>query len=69
MVSTLFAAKEMLEQRRRLDRALDGLAHQKSGQVEAYVVTIALDSDPVFAREAREASKVLERRYNARGRT
>lgn len=59
----------MLEQRARLDAALRGLKPQRRGMVDAYVVTIALDSDPVFAREAREAGRVLERRYGAKGRT
>jgi len=62
-------AKVMLEQRRRLDRALAGLKPQRRGTVDAYVVSIALDSDPVFAREAREAVRVLSRRYDAAGRT
>lgn len=62
-------ARAMLEQRRRLDGALDGLKAQRRGTVDAYVVTIALDSDPVFAREAREAGRVLERRFGAEGRT
>src|SRR6185503_17422284 len=42
---------------------------QRSGTVDAYVVVAALDSDPVFAREARAAGEVLRRRYNAAGRT
>ncbi|MEO1046730.1 MAG: C13 family peptidase [Pseudomonadota bacterium] len=62
-------AREMLEQRRRLDRALAEIEPQQPGTVDAYVVSIALDSDPVFAREAREAARVLERRYDASGRT
>lgn len=62
-------ARVMLDQRRRLDGALAGLRSGQRGSVEAYVVTIALDSDPVFAREAREAGRVLERRYDAKGRT
>ena len=37
--------------------------------VDAYVLSVALDSDPVFGREAREAAKVLARRYDAAGRT
>ncbi|MEO0418013.1 MAG: C13 family peptidase [Pseudomonadota bacterium] len=61
-------AREMLEQRRRLDRALADLEPSRRGVVDAYVVSIALDSDPVFAREAREAGRVLERRYDAMGR-
>jgi hypothetical protein len=62
-------ARTMLEQRRRLDDALARLEPGQRGTPDAYVVTIALDSDPVFAREAREAGRVLERRYDARGRT
>lgn len=57
------------DQSRRLDAALAALAPQRAGTVDAYVLTIALDSDPVFAREAREAAKVLSARYGAHGRT
>ncbi|MBV7260076.1 C13 family peptidase [Erythrobacter crassostreae] len=62
-------AKEMLKQQRRLDRSLAALKSERPGIVDAYVVTVALDSDPVFAREAREAAKVLSRRYGGEGRT
>ncbi len=61
--------REMLEQRRRLDTALARIEPQRKGLIDAYVVTIALDSDPVFAREARAAGAVLERRFDAKGRT
>jgi hypothetical protein len=37
--------------------------------VDAYVVVVALDADPVFNREAREAGRVLSRRFGADGRT
>lgn len=60
---------DMLEQRARLDAALAALRPQRRGTLDAYVVTVALDSDPVFAREAREAGRVLARRYDADGRT
>jgi len=63
------SAKGMLAERRRLDAALAGLQQQRAGQIDAFVVAVALDSDPVFAREAREAGRVLGRRYNADGRT
>ncbi|MEM1196967.1 MAG: C13 family peptidase, partial [Pseudomonadota bacterium] len=62
-------ARAMLEQRRRLDQALSAIEPQRPGVVDAYVVTVALDSDPVFAREAREAGRVLSRRYGAQGRS
>jgi len=58
-----------LAEHRRMDRALAGLLPQRKGVVDAYVVSIALDSDPVFGREAREAGKVLTRRYDAAGRS
>ena len=61
-------AREMLADRRRLDEALASLHPQRHGTVDAYVVAVALDSDPVFGREAREAGKVLARRYDAEGR-
>lgn len=56
-------------QSRRLDAALAGLAAQRPGTPDAFVVSVALDSDPVFAREAREAGRVLAARYGATGRT
>ncbi len=58
-----------LAQHKRLGSALDTLAPGRPGVVDAYVVTIGLDSDPVFGREAGEAAKVLSRRYGAAGRT
>ncbi len=63
------SATAIREQQRRLDTALTALSPQTPGVAEAYVVTIALDSDPVFAREAREAARVLGARYRATGRT
>jgi hypothetical protein len=63
------SAAAIREQQRRLDTALGALAPQRPGVADAYVLTIALDSDPVFAREAREAARVLGARYDAQGRT
>jgi hypothetical protein len=64
-----FGAAELREQQRRLDAALAALTPQRPGTADVYVLTIALDSDPVFAREAREAGRVLAARYGAGGRT
>ena len=58
-----------LAEHRRLDRALARVAPQRKGVVDAYVVAVGLDSDAVFGREAREAGRVLARRYGAEGRT
>ena len=62
-------ARVLLDQRRRLSRSLAALQPQRAGIVDAYVVAVALDSDPVFAREAREAGRVLASRYGAQGRS
>lgn len=61
--------RDLLAEHRRLGSALAQLQPQRRGQVDAYVVAAALDSDPVFGREAREAGRVLARRYRAEGRT
>lgn len=63
------SARSELAEHRRLSGALAALAPQRRGVVDAYVVAIGLDSDPVFGREAREAGKVLSRRFDAAGRT
>ena len=57
------------EDERRLNHALATLQPQRPGIVDAYVVVAALDADPVFGREAREAGRVLARRFDAQGRT
>jgi Peptidase C13 family len=56
-----------LAQHKRLAAAIAALQPQRNGVVDAYVVSIGLDSDPVFTREAGEAAKVLSRRYGATG--
>ncbi len=61
--------EQALAEHRRLDRALAALQPQRPGVVDAYVVAVGLDSDAVFGREAREAGRVLTRRYRAAGRS
>jgi hypothetical protein len=63
------AASDQLSDHRRITAALASLKPQRRGVVDAYVVVVALDSDPVFGREAREAGRVLARRFDAAGRT
>jgi hypothetical protein len=62
-------AAQQLAEHRRLTAALDALKPQRPGVVDAYVVVVALDGDPVFGREAREAGRVLASRFDAVGRT
>ena len=63
------APAALLADHRRLTTALGALRPQRKGIVDAYVVVAALDADPVFGREAREAARILTRRYDAAGRT
>lgn len=58
-----------LSDQRRIEQALATLEPQRPGMVDAYVVVAALDSDPVFGREAREAGRVLASRFDGQGRT
>lgn len=62
------APQAMLADQRRLGTALAALQPERKGVVDAYVLSVALDSDPVFAREARESGRVLTRRFDAEGR-
>jgi hypothetical protein len=59
----------LLADHRRLTDALAAVQPGRPGKVDAFVIAVGLDSDPVFGRETREAGRVLERRYNASGRT
>jgi hypothetical protein len=58
-----------LAEHRRLDAALARIGPGRKGVVDAFVLAVGLDSDPVFGREAREAGRVLARRYAATTRT
>jgi len=69
LFSPLASASAEPADNRRLSGALAALQPQRAGTVDAYVIAIALDSDAVFSREAREAGKVLARRFDAAGRT
>jgi hypothetical protein len=52
-----------------MQQAISKLQPQRPGVVDAYVVVAALDADPVFNREAREAGRVLGSRFDSAGRT
>ncbi len=57
------------DDQRRVVAALGKIKAQRPGVVDAFVVVAALDTDPVFDREAREAARVLASRFDADGRT
>jgi hypothetical protein len=54
-----------LAQHEKLTSALTKIAPQRKGVVDAYVVVIGLDSDPVFKKETAEVLNVLQRRFGA----
>lgn len=60
---------ESLIQHRLLNTALQGLAPQRPGKVDVYVLAVAMWGDNVFESEASGAAEVLSRKYAAQGRT
>jgi len=62
-------AQQIIDEEGRLARSLEALLPQRPGVVDAYAISVALDSDPVFNREAREAGRVFAKRFDADGRT
>jgi hypothetical protein len=64
-----WSPKAAAKQQRALAKALDGLAPQRPGQRDVYVLAAGLWSDPVFDREAGAAAEILSTRYKAAGRT
>jgi hypothetical protein len=54
-----------LAQHEKLSKALGKITTQRKGMIDAYVVVIGLDSDPVFKKETAEVLNVLQRRFGA----
>ena len=69
LIAPLTSASTRQTDDERVAATLSTLKPQRAGTVDAYVVVIALDSDAVFSREAREAGRVLASRFDAAGRT
>lgn len=64
-----FTPKQLWEDEKLLHNLLMGLKPNDEKKADVYLVVAALDSDAVFGREAIEVTKILEKKYNARGRT
>ena len=60
---------EALQQAEMLSSNLNALAAQRPGVVDTYVLSVSLWNDPVFESEAREASVILARHFDAADRT
>lgn len=58
-----------LQQFRALEKSFADLLPQRRGQVDAYVLAVALWDEHVFQNEAEGAADVLSQRFNAAGRT
>ena len=69
VVEQTHGPNEALRQSRLMTDTLSKLKPERRGIVDAYVVSIGLDSDGVFGREAVEAGRVLSRRFDAIGQT
>ena len=69
LIGAADAPAQPVDDARRMHEAIAKLQPQRPGTVDAYVVVAALDADPVFNREAREAGRVLASRFDAQGRT
>lgn len=63
------SAEWYLTQHQKLNQEIIELQPQQAGIVDAYIVVVGLDADPVFTRESRETAKVLSRRFGGAGRT
>lgn len=61
--------REAARQARLMGDALAALQPQRPGQVDTYIVTAGLWSDPVFEREARQAEEILRAHFGAEGRS
>lgn len=62
-------AKWYLDQHVRMAAAIAALKPERKKVTDAWVLSVGLDGDPVFGREAEEAARVLSRRYGAVGHT
>jgi hypothetical protein len=49
--------------------ALESLAPQRPGELDVYLITASLWSDPVFEREATQAEAILREHFHAEGRS
>ena len=63
------APREAARQQMLFQNALTGLAPQRPGEADAYVLVAAFWSDPVFESEARQAAEILGARLGAQQRT
>lgn len=64
VMSKALSPTEALRQSRLLTAALGKLKPERRGVVDAFIISVGFDSDGVFGREAAEAGRVLNRRFD-----
>lgn len=69
MIEAASAPGEALSQARMLGQALGGLAPQRAGRLDVYLLVASFWSDPVFLREAAQAETILKDHFGAEGRS
>jgi hypothetical protein len=60
---------EAARQARLMGDMLDGIAPQRPGQLDVYMITASLWGDPVFEREATQAEEIMRPHLGAEGRS
>jgi len=68
-VESALPPAEALRQAELLVRSLSGLAPQRPGVTDTYILSVSLWNDPVFENEAKEAAAILARHFDAADRT
>jgi len=68
-IEVAMGPRQAAEQEKLFNEALAGLAAQRPGHADVYVIAAAFWSDPVFENEARQGAEILAQRLGAQGRT
>lgn len=68
-VEVAMSPAEAADQVDKMAAALSGLAPQRAGVADTYILAVSLWNDPVFESEAKEAAAILGRRFDAADRT
>lgn len=68
-VETASAPAEAARQAKLMGDALNGLAPQRPGQLDVYLVSVSLWGEPVFEREATQAAAILQSHFDIENRS
>jgi hypothetical protein len=68
-IETASPPADAARQARLMGEALNALAPQRPGQLDVYVISVALWGEPVFEREATQAAAILNDHFDSAGRS